>query len=249
MTRRLHILMPMGGLGARFASQGFGLPKPLIPVDGMPMFRKALSSFDGLSPAPAVTTIIRRELDETFALGSRIRQAASGATVVVIERLTRGAVETCLAASDVIRNDDAVMVLDCDLWFESTEYLALIGDVLAGRRALAGALLTFMGNDPRYSFARLAGKRVVETAEKHAISAHAIAGAYFFSSGEIFLRAARELVSHSVEHEYYVSLLYNIIIRQGGEVEAVHASDYRSFGTPGELIAYEGSSDTSSVQP
>lgn len=244
MTRRLHILMPMGGLGARFASQGFHVPKPLIPVDGIPMFRKALSSFDGLSLAPAVTTIIRRELDETFALAARIKQAAPGAAVAVIERLTRGAVETCLAAADDIRDDDAVVVLDCDLWFESADYLALIGDVLAGRRALAAALLTFTAHDARYSFARLAGTRVIETAEKRAISSHAIAGAYFFSTGEIFLRAARELMSRPVEQEYYLSYLYNIIIGQGGAVEAVHTSRYRSFGTPEELAAYEGTPAT-----
>ncbi|HSX29838.1 MAG TPA: hypothetical protein VLE73_04750 [Candidatus Saccharimonadales bacterium] len=44
--RDLHIIMPMAGAGSRFAKAGFTTPKPLIQVDGKPMFMKALSALE-----------------------------------------------------------------------------------------------------------------------------------------------------------------------------------------------------------
>ncbi len=33
----LNIVLPMAGRGSRFANAGYTLPKPLIPVHGVPM--------------------------------------------------------------------------------------------------------------------------------------------------------------------------------------------------------------------
>lgn len=240
--RRIHILMPMGGLGSRFAKEGWSTPKPMIPVDGVPMFRKALGSFDGLPAPRAVTLVIRRELDDAFGLGGMITATLPQAEVVVIPELTRGSVETCLAAAPLIRPDDGVVVLDCDLWFSSPAYLALIAGALDGSRPVDGGLLTFPATSPRYSFAELDGRRVVRTAEKEAISSNALAGAYFFNTGKLFLDAAHDLVSRPPVNEYYVSHLYNIILQRGGHVEAAPVERYASFGTPEELAAYAAES-------
>ena len=35
-------LIPMAGIGKRFSKEGYKLPKPLIPVSGMPMVVKAI---------------------------------------------------------------------------------------------------------------------------------------------------------------------------------------------------------------
>lgn len=239
--RSLHVLLPMGGLGSRFADAGYELPKPLVPVDGVPMFRKALSSLDGWE-VPAVTTaVLRAEHEEEFGLATRIRDELPGARVVVIEELTRGAVETCLAAEPLMTGDRGLLVLDCDLWFRSEAYGALVRDVLGGERELAAGLLTFRSDLARYSYAELAGGRVVRTAEKVVISEHALAGAWFFGTEGTFLRAARALLERNLSAEmpeFYLSLLYNLILAEGGAVEAAEVEDYASFGTPEELERY-----------
>ena len=43
----LNIVIPMAGLGSRFANAGYKLPKPLIDVDGEPMIKVVI---DNLSP-------------------------------------------------------------------------------------------------------------------------------------------------------------------------------------------------------
>ena len=52
-----QILMPMGGLGSRFAKEGYKTPKPLIEVDGKPMFMRALDSFKPLKNAAHIFVI------------------------------------------------------------------------------------------------------------------------------------------------------------------------------------------------
>lgn len=43
----LNIVLPMAGRGSRFANAGYTLPKPLIPVHGVPMIKVVV---DNLTP-------------------------------------------------------------------------------------------------------------------------------------------------------------------------------------------------------
>jgi len=228
----------MGGLGSRFATAGFDTPKPLMLVDGMPMFMKALSSFDSFRGERLVTAIIRRELDEEFGLARQIHKA-SKAEVVVMPALTKGAVETCMAAASRIEADDGIVVLDCDLAFKSPDYITKVTHVLEDIDDVAGVLLTFPSQHPRYSYAAIEHGSVVRTAEKEVISNHAVAGSYFFASGSIFLSAAGQLLQSAPDSEYYSSQLYNIILGQGGRVAAISVESFASFGTPEELASYQ----------
>ena len=40
----LNIVIPMAGAGSRFASQGYIDPKPLIPVNGLPMIQVVINN-------------------------------------------------------------------------------------------------------------------------------------------------------------------------------------------------------------
>ena len=42
--RPLHIIMPMAGEGSRFLKEGWTTPKPLIPLHGIPLFKRAIRS-------------------------------------------------------------------------------------------------------------------------------------------------------------------------------------------------------------
>lgn len=240
--RRLHILIPAGGLGSRFTNAGWDVPKPLIPVDGMPMFLKALSSFDPLPCRKAITLIIRAELDEKYAFRSHIKQLLPDANVVIIPSLTRGSVETCLAAAHLIEPDDGLVVLDCDLWFNSPAYMTLISETLSGERKIDGGLLTFENDSDRYSYVLSSGTHAVRTAEKKVISNTAIAGAYYFSTGQIFLNYARRVLQSPPDPEYYTSHIFNLVLSDGGLIDVAPVESYASFGTPEELARYQGHS-------
>lgn len=238
----IHLIMPMGGLGSRFASEGYQTPKPLIEVDGMPMFKKAISSIDK-DLIEKVTIIIRKESQEKFLLKEEILKQIPTAAVVIIEKLTGGATETVLEASDLISEKDHLLIMDCDLWFKSRAYMKEVTRIIEDKSSVDGLLLTFESDSPKYSYAKLDDEGFVsQTAEKKVISRNAIAGAYFFSSSRDFLNAAKNLVQRGLTEEnkeYYISPLFNEIIKSGGKVKAVEVEEYYSFGTPEELNGYK----------
>lgn len=242
--RELHVLMPMAGRGARFSDVGYCAPKPLIRVDDQPMFLKALSSLapiiQGIEQFKyRLTVIIQEEHQAAFGLGDKIKENVPGCQVIQLKEVTRGAVESCLMAKDSFIAQDSLLILDCDLWFRSEPYFQLIRSVLQGKCDLAGGLLYFKSDDPRYSYAEIESGKVLRTAEKEVISNSALAGAWFFSSSDIFLRAAHALLGNPISNEireYYVSLLYNYIIADGHSVGAAAVEEYKSYGTPTELL-------------
>jgi len=234
---KLQVLMPMGGLGSRFASAGYTTPKALIEVDGKPMFMRALDSFAAVDDIDYIF-VIRKEHDEKYDLANKIHSQLPAAKLAILDHDTRGAVETCMIAEDLIDDTLPISVADCDIYFESVEYF---NRALADTRP-GGLLLAFNSSDPRYSYAEVtANGEVVRTAEKVVISNHALLGGYFFSSGTLFKRVAREFVSKPLPSglkEYYMSHLFNMLLEQEERVEIAQIDKMHIFGTPEELNAY-----------
>lgn len=241
--RTLHIIMPMAGEGSRFLKEGWTTPKPLIMLDGQPLFKRAISSVEMKGNEMKYSFIVRQEHMEKYGIDRQIRSFLPRANVFSVKRTTRGAVETCLIAENKISDEDALVIMDCDLEFRSHRFTELIKSSLALPidRASGGALVSFESNEPRYSYAAVdAGGFVTRTAEKEVISSHALCGAYFFASGKRFKQVAHELLDDTefTKPEYYVSLLYNYLLRDGERVYLAKVEKYCSYGTPEELKRY-----------
>ena len=241
--RNLHIIMPMAGEGSRFLKEGWRTPKPLIQLDGVPLFKRAIGSvaIDGLTMK--YSFIVRQEHIDNYGIDRSIRDILPDANIFSVEKTTRGAVETCLIAEPAIADDDAVIVMDCDLEFRSERFSELMREVLNTpvEQANGGLLVSFESDLPRYSYAQTDGTdRVIRTAEKEVISSHALCGAYFFASGRVFKSAAHRLMDEANfnKPEYYVSLLYNYLLGDGDTVRLAPMEVYRSYGTPEELKQY-----------
>lgn len=241
--RKLHIIMPMAGEGSRFLKEGWNTPKPLILLDGVPLFKRAIGSvaIDGLDMK--YSFIVRQEHIDNYGIDLAIREILPDANIFSVQKTTRGAVETCLMAESVIEDDDAVIVMDCDLEFRSARFEELMREVLntPAEKADGGLLVSFESDQPRYSYAETDGTdRVIRTAEKEVISSHALCGAYFFSSGRVFKSVAHRLMAEAEfnKPEYYVSLLYNYLLGDGAMVRVANMEVYRSYGTPEELKRY-----------
>lgn len=237
---QLQVLMPMGGLGSRFAKEGYTTPKPLIEVDGVPMFMRALESFSSIDDIDYIF-VIRKEHDEKYDLANQIRAQLPQAKVHLLDHDTGGAVETCLIAKDSIDPDTPITIADCDIYFESDAYFNKINTVqITGKPD--GMLLTFESDDPRYSYVKLDGSgKAVQTAEKVVISNHAILGGYFFRSGQLFLELAEAFTDQPLPptiKEYFMSHLFNILLERGGTIEVANIDVMHIFGTPEELNAY-----------
>ncbi len=240
--RTLHNVLPMAGYGSRFAKEGITTPKPLISVDGQPMFKKALSSLDAIDANKRHTVILREEHDQEHNLGERIKAELEGANIVTTNEPATGALRDAYRARPHIGADEGIFIMDCDIKLHSDEYFKAIRNNLLGKKAIDGALMLFESDNPRYSYAQLDDEGiVVATAEKKVISPYAIAGGYYVSSPEVFDEAAQAVFDKPLDEEhpeYYVSYMYNEIVALGGKVLGI-TGDFTSFGTPQELAAYE----------
>jgi NDP-sugar pyrophosphorylase family protein len=237
----LQVLMPMGGLGTRFRKVGISTPKPLIEVGGIPMFQRALRSFDPWEGDKTVTVVVREDNDREHGLARQVVDAEPAARIVLLDHDTRGAVETCLEAREHLDPDQPLVIMDCDIAFDSAEYFRVLAGAVE-RRDVDGLLLSFHSTEPRYSFAEVGPDGlVVRTAEKQAISSDALMGVYSFTSARVFLDAADRLMERQIGAtmpEYYVSLVFNELIDSGRRVGLVRG-DFYCFGTPEELAAFE----------
>lgn len=242
--RPLHIIMPMAGEGSRFLNQGWATPKPLILLKGQPLFKHAISSIDIPGLYFKYSFIVRQEHIDKYEMDAQINSFLPEAKIFSVQQTTRGAVETCLVAEEAIDDGDAVIVMDCDLEFRSTSFNQIIIDSLnqSENEALGGGLVSFLSDKPCYSYAMIDEETgyVIRTAEKEVISDHALCGAYFFASGKRFKEIAHQLLNEPVfsKPEYYVSLLYNYLLRDGETIKLANMEEYYSYGTPEELKQY-----------
>lgn len=241
--RFLHIVMPMAGEGSRFLKEGWTTPKPLIELNGQPLFKHAISSVTDKDIQMKYSFIVRQEHIDKYQIDKGIRSFLPEANLFSVVKTTRGAVETCLIAENAIADDDAVIVMDCDLEFRSKKFMEIIKQILNKpiEEATGGALVSFESNEPRYSYAALGEDGfVARTAEKEVISNHALCGAYFFASGRRFKQIAHLLLAEPAftKPEYYVSLLFNYLLKDGEKVWLAPIEEYYSYGTPEELKRY-----------
>lgn len=106
-----QIVMPMAGLGRRFADAGYTLPKPLIPVAGLPMVVRVVRD---LPEASRIVLLARSEHIEKFSLDDEIKKHIPNATLIPVEKLTEGQACTVRLAADYLEPDMPVIVGACD---------------------------------------------------------------------------------------------------------------------------------------
>jgi len=233
---KLQVVMPMAGRGQRYRDAGFKVPKPLITVDGKPMFLRALDSIKTIDFD--LYLIIREDTDIEYDLGTQIKEAYPTATIKVLNFETRGATESVMAIEKKLDREAPLLILDCDLLFESPEYLELMG--MGSEMPYDGLLMTFASSDPRYSYVKSTLGVARHVREKVVISDTALIGAYYWKAASNFLKIAREFLTVGVsdtEKELYISHTFQKGIELGLSFRVVEGK-FESFGTPEELSLY-----------
>ena len=127
--RSLHVIMPMAGEGSRFVNEGWTVPKPLIEVNGKPLFLRAIESLPK-DIEIKYSFIVRQNHIESHHIDERIKYHLPDANIFSVSKTTRGAVETCLVAESVIDSLGISSTSSSDLpnniaWYNSPSLHAL----------------------------------------------------------------------------------------------------------------------------
>ncbi len=225
----------MAGRGSRFA--GVKEPKPLIDVLGKPMLQwsieSVLYSFPKVKPQDFIF-ISLAEHEKQFHITKKVENIIGhGFQIHYLPDVTDGPVCTVMSIEPFIDPEEDFFTIDCDQYIRCSGLAASIED--AREKKWAGLVPTFEANSEAYSYVRLdSAGNAKETAEKQIISSHAAAGIYYFSTAKIFMDAGHQMVQDNLrtKNEFYMSPLYNIIIKKGGIVRIVPVEEWLTLGTP-----------------
>ena len=141
----LNIVIPMAGAGSRFAKAGFLDPKPLIPVNGLPMIKVVINNLTPSVPHRFIFICQQQHID-AYGLTEKLSAWAPGCKIVGINGLTDGAACTVHAAKALIDNEHPVMIANSDQFvdLDIDDYLAAMDNAAAD-----GIIMTMKADDPK----------------------------------------------------------------------------------------------------
>lgn len=230
---KIHLIMPMGGAGSRFAKNGFVMPKPLIEINEKPFLYWATKSISNYIDVEDIIFVVLKQHIEEFKIDETIKKYFPDAKIVVIPTILNGAVLTCMKGTEIINDDLPLIFNDCDHAFISSSFNDFCKT--ANFEENDGGLLTFESNDPKYSFLQMdENGNVIHTVEKKAVSNNAICGAYYFKNKETFLSSANEYLEKCEYSEYFVSGVYNIMAEKNKKIANFKCDIHVPFGTTEE---------------
>ena len=241
------IFIPMAGFGDRYIRAGYTEPKPLIPVDGIPMIARIVDYFP--KDARFLFGINAQHARETN-LVAFLKELRPDAEIVVMTPHKDGPIQSVLSCAASIPDEEDVLLNYCDFGVDwsFTEFERWVKD---GK--FDGAMTAYKGFHPHslgptlYAYMRSEGDRVLEIREKHYFTdnkfeEYASSGLYWFRRGKDLVRLSKELVERGerVNNEFYVSMAMQLLVEQGGKVGVSPLPHFFQWGTPEDLRDYDG---------
>ena len=240
-----NFVIPMGGEGKRFRDSKFEEPKLMIKTKNKTLLEWAIQSLP-LDFSHKIFFIIRNEDEQNFGVKEFIKKimiekyANKKFEVQVLEKNTRGQAETVLSCKKEIDNNRPLVIFNNDTYFKSTRLKSRL--LSMKNQNIDGILGIFNANDPKYSFVEIDNEcMVVRTKEKEVISNFASTGLYVFSKGSDFVKSAEYAIEKNIlsKNEFYISELYNFLIKNGKKFTIDFADEFTALGTPEDIKKFE----------
>ncbi len=246
----MQIIIPLSGVGQRFLNAGYKDIKPLIKVDGKPMIEHVVNLFP---KEKNITFICNKEHLKTTNLKETLQRIAPTAKIIAIEPHKKGPVYTVSKIFDIINPNEEAIVNYCDFskYWDYDDFLKQIHE-----RNVDGAISAYTGFHPHmlgttnYAFMREKDRYLLEIREKqpftnNRMNEYASDGTYYFKKGEYIIKYFAELMEKdiNIKREYYVSLVYNLMLKDKLKVWIYEIEHMLQWGTPQDLEEYQKWSD------
>ena len=236
MKKKYNLLVPMAGRGQRFVDAGYKVPKQFIYVERKQLMEISLDCFN--MEECNLIFVVRDDQISNHNVDQILRSKyGDDIEIVVTDGLTDGSVCSCLLAEEHIDNELPLFIHTLDIEFGPRVEPAEIAENNAD-----GLLLTFKSNSANYSYVQVDETGCVQnTAEKKVISDKACVGIYYFKSGSVFCEYARKMIELDLRtnNEFYITPLYNLLIKNGLKVIDREVEKMHIFGTPKEFEFYK----------
>ncbi len=244
----MKVIIPMAGSGERFVQAGYKDPKPLIMVGGKRIVEYVIDMFDKKNDDFVFICNDRHlaETDMSNILGSLVSKCA----IVSMPPHKLGPVYTVLAGEQFINDNEPVIIAYCDnpvTWdYDSFKAFVDINDV-------DGCIVSHTGFHPHtlsstlFAYSKTNSLGMVSHIKEKAcytdnrFKEHASSGIYYFKRGDFIKVYFRQAIQENVNYngEFYVTLVYNLLINDGLCVYSYLNDKVLAFGTPKEVRNFE----------
>jgi bifunctional N-acetylglucosamine-1-phosphate-uridyltransferase/glucosamine-1-phosphate-acetyltransferase GlmU-like protein len=247
----VQIIIPMSGLGKRFIDAGYKDPKPLIDVDGKPMIEHVIKLFPGESDFSFICNDQHLRETNMKTILQNICPIGKIYEVPVIFR--EGPVHAVSLIFDSIDDNKEVIVSYCD-YGTYWNYESFLKDIR--ERNADGAIACYRGfqqhmlGTDNYAFLQETevGSRWMNAIQEkkpfteNRMNEYASNGTYYFKTGAIMKKYFKELMEQKmkINNEYYVSMVYNLLVKDNLNVSIFEIEHMLQWGTPNDLEIYKG---------
>lgn len=251
MKDNIQLIIPMSGIGKRFIDAGYDTPKPLIEVDGEPIIKHIIDMFD--NPDDVVFICNEIHLRDTDMMKILLSISPNARIYPVSNENRKGPVDAVLQMADFIDDEKEVIISYCD-YGTDWNYEGFLKQ--ARESNSDGSIACYTGFHPHmlgsdnYAFVMVDGDQVIKVQEKKPftndkMSELASNGTYYFKSGRLVKKYFKETITWlaPINNEYYVSLVYNLLLSDSLKVTTYLINQMLQWGTPYDLKMYNGWSE------
>jgi len=233
----IQVVIPMAGLGSRFAKKGFKDPKPLIPVDGKPMIEWVVNNMNIVGAK--FIFVVRKDFCNDN-VTQTLERIAPGCKIISIDRVTEGPACSVLLAKDMLDKNKPLLIANSDQWLEWDPNAFLYQS-----EKVDGCISVFHqpdSSDAKWSYTKLDENGMVDyVREKEVISEWATTGVYYWSRAGDFIKYAEKMIeaNERVNGEFYVCPVYNWAIKDGKSIKVVKCKKMWGLGVPEDLETFK----------
>jgi NDP-sugar pyrophosphorylase family protein len=242
----MKIVIPMSGMSSRFSVAGYQLPKYLLEISGKTVINHIVDLYP--KDSEFIFIVNDKNAEDTDIL-NHLENICKNKKIFVIPSHKKGPVHTISYAYDFIDDDEPVVVNYCDfsMYWDYNDF-----EKFVNKTQCDGCVVSYTGFHPHmlgsdnYAFCKTdENNKILEIREKQPFTDNkmqefASTGTYYFKKGSYIKKYFNELIGGDVNlnGEYYVSLVYNLLIQDNLFVNVYEVPHMLQWGTPLDLDMY-----------
>jgi len=245
------LVVPMAGMGQRFVNEGYDIPKPLIPVSGLPMVVQAASD---LPASEKQVFVLRKDMPGYIKISSKLKDIYPASVIRTVETVTPGQASTALEGLDALLEseksvDGPITIGACDNGVlydqQKLNNLFLNPDIDVIVWAIRG-YANASRHPSMYGWINCAEDGLiknisVKTPLKDTKVDPIVLGTFSFRGENHYRDAFEALVARDgmINGEFYIDSLINDAIELGLKCYIFEVDSYLCWGTPNDLKTFE----------
>lgn len=238
-------LVSMAGKGSRFSKEGYKIPKPLIEVNGQPMFIQSAKSLPKSSRYHFVALKDSNISDRADIISQDLFKKTE---FTLLNEISEGQACSCFAALEKIPLNEPLTISACDhgVIFNEEKLLHLFDNkdidiIIWVNRGHPDAIR----RPESYGWVNLNSNHIksvlVKECPNNPSSDPLIIGTFTFKKAEIFKNCYERLLARNgkVNNEFYIDSCINDAISMGYKCQIFEVDHFLCWGTPQDLKCFE----------